>query len=310
MSGCGRDDASGVTGEQVPGRSGFVSVVGRPNVGKSTLVNVLVGEKVAITSPRPQTTRNVIRGVLTIEDPPAQIVFVDTPGLHKPRTALGERLNRLVYGSLAETDLVVFVLDATAPVGPGDRMIAERLRDVADRTLVAVNKVDAAGPHEIAAQLAEAGTWDFAAYVPVSAIDEDGVDVLLDELTGRIPEGPPFFPPDMRTDQPDELLVAEIVREKYLGRLRDELPHSLAVVADEIAERESGTVYVAATAYVERESQKGIVIGKGGNTLREVGEAARGELESFFGAPVYLDLRVKVERDWQRRDALLDRLGF
>ena len=291
-------------------RSGFVSVVGRPNVGKSTLVNALVGGKVAITSPRPQTTRNTIRGVLTLPERDTQIVFVDTPGLHKPRTALGALLNRLVEGSIAEADAVLFVLDATQKIGPGDRRIAERLRRAATPVVVAVNKVDAASKAEIAEHLAEAGEWDFAAYVPTSAVRRTGLEPLVDELVALLPEGPFYFPPDMRSDQPDQLLTAEIIREKYLVRLRDELPHSLAVVVDEMEERPNGTLYVAATIYVERDSQKGMVIGKGGRLISVVGREAREELEFIFGTSVYLDLRVKVEKDWQRREALLDRLGF
>lgn len=291
-------------------RSGFVSVVGRPNVGKSTLVNALVGTKVAITSPRPQTTRNAIRGVLTTAEEDLQIVFVDTPGLHRPRTALGERLNRLVYGSLEDSDAVLFVLDATQEIGPGDRLIADRLSETGTPVVVAVNKIDVAKPDQVVAQLAEAGEWGFAAYVPVSALTVDNTAPVVGELRELLPEGPAYFPADMHTDQPDVLFAGELVREKYLARLRDELPHSLAVVVEEIATRDTGTVYVAATVYVERSSQKGIVIGRGGSVLRAVGGEAREELESFFGAPVYLDLRVKIERDWQRREQLLDRLGF
>lgn len=289
-------------------RGGFVSVVGRPNVGKSTLVNALVGEKVAITSPRPQTTRNTIRGILNRED--TQIVFVDTPGLHRPRTALGNRLNRLVYGSLEETDAVLFVLDATQAIGPGDRLIAERLRAAKAKVIVVVNKTDKARHEQIAEQLAEASDWDFIAYVPVSARDLDGTDRILDELSPLLEEGPQFFPTDMHMDQPEHLYAAELIREKFLHRLREELPHSLAVVVDEIEPREKGVVYVGASAYVERKSQKGIVIGKGGALLREVGTEAREDLERFFGEAVYLDIRVKVEEEWQRRDQTLDRLGF
>lgn len=292
------------------GRSGFVAVVGRPNVGKSTLVNSLVGHKVAITSSRPQTTRNALRGVLTIPEPPAQLVFVDTPGFHKPRTALGERLNRLVSSSLADTDAALFVLDATQAVGPGDRLIAQRIVEAGVSAVVAVNKVDLATPAQVAEQLVEAGAWDFAAYVPVSALEGEGARPLIEELIVLVPHGPFFFPPEMTTDQPDRLLAAEIVREKYLVRLRDELPHSLVVVTDEMEVREGGTVYLAATVYVERESQKGMVIGKGGSMVGAVGKEARQELETIFEAPIYLDLRVRVEKDWQRRETLLDRLGF
>ncbi len=291
-------------------RSGFVSVVGRPNVGKSTLVNALVGQKVAITSPRPQTTRNTVRGVLTLPDEDAQIVFIDTPGLHKPKNALGERLNHLVSGSLKDADAVLFVLDATQKIGPGDRLIAERLQQAGSPVVVVVNKVDLASKEQVAEHLLEAGEWDFAGYVPTSATKGAGLEAVVSELLALLPEGPFYFPPDMRTDQPDRLLAAELIREKYLARLREELPHSLAVVVDEMETRPNGTVYVAATIYVERDSQKGMVIGKGGRLISVVGREAREEMETVFGAPVYLDLRVKVEKDWQRRDALLDRLGF
>ena len=288
--------------------SGFVPVVGRPNVGKSTLVNSLVGEKVAITSARPQTTRNTIRGVLTTSD--AQLVFVDTPGLHKPRTALGARLNTLVDGSIAEADAILFVLDATQRIGPGDRRIAERLLEAGAPVVVVVNKVDAASQEQTIVQLDEAGEWDFEAYVPISALKDDGLDRVVRELVALLPDGPYFFPPEMHTDQPDQFLAAELVREKYLSRLREELPHSVAVVVGDIETRDDGVVVVPAIVYVERESQKGIVIGKGGELAKAVGSEARPELERLFGAKVFLDLRVKVEKDWQRLDHALDRLGF
>lgn len=291
-------------------RSGFIPVVGRPNVGKSTLVNSLVGHKIAITSSRPQTTRNTIRGVLTLSDPDRQFVFVDTPGLHRPRTTLGERLNRLVYGSLADSDIVVFVLDATQEIGPGDRLIAERLQASATATVVAVNKADIARKTQIVDQLAEAGEWDFAAYVPVSALLATGLSPLVSELDKRLPEGPLYFPPGVHTDQPDRLLAGELIREKYLSRLQEELPHSLAVVVGDIETRRNGVVYIPATVYVERNSQKGIVIGKGGDMIRAVGSEARAELELLFGAECYVDLRVRVEKDWQRREQGLDRLGY
>lgn len=290
--------------------SGFVSVVGRPNVGKSTLVNALVGSKVAITSPRPQTTRNTIRGVLTLPDRDAQLVLVDTPGLHRPRTALGERLNTLVSDSLADADAVLFVLDARQPVGPGDRLIAERLREAQATTVVAVNKIDVASADETMVHLAEAGEWDFDAYVPVSAKTGDGLEPLVDELVARLEPGPFFFPSDAVSDQPDRFLAGEIVREKYLARLREELPHSLAVVVDEMEMQDNDVLRIEATVYVERDSQRGMVIGKRGSMIRDVGTEARTELERLFGTKVFLDLRVRVERDWQRTDELLDRLGF
>ena len=291
-------------------RSGFISIVGRPNVGKSTLVNALVGEKVAITSSRPQTTRNTIRGVATLPDGSAQLVLVDTPGIHKPRTALGERLNTLVYGSLAEADAVLFVLDARQAIGPGDRLIAERLQAAGSPVVAVVNKIDIASKDDVLVQLAEAGEWDFAAYVPVSARTGDGLGAVTDELIDLLEPGPFFFPPDATSDQPDSQLAGEIVREKYLARLREELPHSLAIVVDEMETQENGVLRVEATVYIERDSQKGMVIGKGGSIVRDVGTEARRDLERIFGTKVYLDLRVRVEKDWQRNDETLDRLGF
>ena len=289
-------------------RSGFVAVVGRPNVGKSTLVNAAVGSKVAITSPRPQTTRNTIRGVVHGDD--AQLVLIDSPGLHKPKNALGERLNRLVYGTLTEADAALFVIDATAPIGPGDRLIADRLREAGVSTVVAVNKTDAARSDQIVAQLGDAGEWDMAAYVPVSGLEGDGLPELVGELVALMPEGPAYFPPDMVSDQPEQLIIAELVREKYLARLREELPHSLTVVVDDMEERENGTVYIGARVVVERNSQKGIVIGKGGTLLKTVGAEARSEIEPLLGSAIFLDLRVKVEKGWQDEPQLLDRLGF
>lgn len=290
-----------------------MTVVGRPNVGKSTLVNGLVGSKVSITSSRPQTTRNAIRGVVTLPaegEPEHQIVLIDTPGLHKPRTSLGERLNKLVYGTLAEADAIVFVLDATQEIGPGDRRIAERVTVPGTPVVLVVNKVDVAAPTQIIEQLAEAADWDFHAYVPLSALTTDGLKLLVGELIGLLPEGPLYFPRDATSDQPEQLLIGEIIREKFLERLRDELPHSLTVVVREMEERPNGVLYVDAVLIVERESQKGIVIGKGGDLIGAAGTEARGEIEALLGCKVFLDLRAKVERDWQRDPHLLDRLGF
>ncbi len=289
-------------------KSGFVAVVGRPNVGKSTLVNAAVGSKVAITSARPQTTRNTIRGV--VHRPDAQVVLVDSPGLHKPRTELGERLNRLVYGTLTEADAVLFMLDATSAIGPGDRRIAERLGHSGHKTVVAVNKIDAASNPQIASQLATAGEWDFAAYVPTSATNGEGVEVVLDELVALLDEGPAFYPESMLTDQPEHQVIAEIIREKYLGRLHEELPHSLTIATDDVEERPNGMTYISARVIVERDSQKPIVIGSKGELLRTIGQEAREDLESLLATPVYLDLRVRVEKGWQDRPQLLDRLGF
>ena len=277
------------------------------------MVNALVGSKVSITSSRPQTTRNTIRGVVTLPvdgEPEYQIVLVDTPGLHKPRNSLGERLNNLVYGTLAEADAIVFLLDATQKIGPGDRRIADRVSGTGTAVILVVNKVDIASPVQIAEQLDEAAEWDFGAYVPLSAVTSDGLDLLVDEITDLLSEGPLYFPPDAKTDQPEQLLIAEIVREKFLERLREELPHSLTVFVRDIEERENGMLYVDALLIVERESQKGIVIGKGGELIAAAGSEARREIEALLGAKVFLDLRAKVEKDWQRDPQLLDRLGF
>lgn len=295
-------------------RSGFVAVVGRPNVGKSTLVNRIVGHKVSIISSRPQTTRSTIRGVLTHRgedgEPLWQMVLVDTPGLHRPRTELGQRLNGLVYGTLAEADVVLFVLDATGPIGPGDRLIAERVQSVEKPVVVALNKIDAANRGEVISQLGEAAIWDMTAYVPVSAREGDGVDELIGEIEPLLGEGPLYFPPDQWSDQPEAQVISEIIREKFLERLRDELPHSLVVRVEDLDERDDGLVTIAADALVERQSQRGIVIGKGGALLQLAGTEARQELEALLGTKVNLQLHVSVEKDWQRRPAVLDRLGF
>ena len=289
-------------------KSGFVAVVGRPNVGKSTLVNRLVGEKVSITSSRPQTTRNVIRGV--VHGDGHQIVLVDTPGLHKPRNELGERLNALVYGSFAETDLSLFLIDATAAVGPGDQLIAGRLAESDTPVYVVVNKVDVASRGQVVEQLAKAGEWGFDEYFPIAARTGDGVDALTEAIVEVLPEGPEYFPPSMTSDQPESIVLAELIREKFLERLHDELPHALVVVVDDIEERDDGIVDVRADVIVERESQKGIVIGRGGAMLREAGSEAREEIERILASQVNLQLRVSVEKDWQRKPLLLDRLGF
>ena len=289
-------------------KSGFVAVVGRPNVGKSTLVNQMVGTKVSITSTRPQTTRNAIRGV--VHGPDHQIVLVDTPGLHRPRTELGSRLNSLVYGTLADADVVLFLIDATAPIGPGDRLIAERLIESKADVLVAVNKVDAASRVETVEQLVEAAEWPFEHYFPISARTGEGVVEMVSEIVARLPDGPRYYPEGMTTDLPEALVVAEIVREKFLDRLSDELPHALVVRVEEINQRGDGLIDVVADVIVERGSQKGIVIGKGGALLGAAGTEARQELESLFGERVNLSLRVTVEKDWQRTPQLLDRLGF
>jgi GTPase len=299
-------------------RSGFVCLVGRPNTGKSTLTNALVGSKVAITSSRPQTTRHTIRGIVHRED--FQIILVDTPGLHRPRTLLGKRLNDLVRDTYAEVDVIGLCIPADEAIGPGDQWIVEQIRSVAPTTtLVAVvTKIDKVAKDTLAAQLAAVGELigltdgRQAEVVPVSALTGEQIDVLIDVLAAGLPPGPAYYPDGELTDQPEEVLMAEFIREAALEGVRDELPHSLAVVIDEVNPREGrdDLIDVYAVLYVERESQKGIVIGKGGARLREVGTAARGQIEKLLGTKVYLDLRVKVAKNWQRDPKQLGRLGF
>jgi GTP-binding protein Era len=295
-------------------RSGFVCFVGRPNTGKSTLTNALVGAKVAITSNRPQTTRHTIRGIVHRED--FQIVLVDTPGLHRPRTLLGKRLNELVRNTYSEVDVIGLCIPADESIGPGDRWIYEQIRAVAPRTtLVAiVTKIDRVPKERLAAQLMAVSelVGQDTEIVPVSATTGEQVDVLIGVLVDQLPPGPAFYPEGELTDEPEEVLMAELIREAALEGVRDELPHSLAVVIEEVSPREGrdDLIDVHAILYVERDSQKGIVIGKGGARLREVGTAARTQIEKLLGTKVYLDLRVKIAKNWQRDPKQLGRLGF
>lgn len=303
-----------------PYRSGFACFVGRPNAGKSTLTNALVGEKIAITSSKPQTTRHAIRGI--VHRPDGQLVLVDTPGLHRPRTLLGQRLNDVVRTTWAEVDLIGFCLPADQKIGPGDRFIGNELARIPRTPKMAiVTKVDLATPDQVAAQLAtvadlgeELGT-DWVDIVPVSATRGDQLDLLADLLLAQLPEGPPLYPDGELTDQPEETLVAELVREAALEGVRDELPHSIAAVVEEMNPRESRPadkplLDVHVNLYVERDSQKAIVIGRGGSRLRKVGTKARQQIERLLGTPVYLDVHVKVAKDWQRDPRQLRKLGF
>lgn len=291
-------------------RAGFVAVVGRPNVGKSSLINTLVGQKVAIVSDKPQTTRLPVRGILTRED--FQIVFTDTPGFHKPRTALGEVLNRRVGETVADAEVVLLVVDAAAGVGRGDAYVAQsKVAPHPGPKVCAVNKVDLLRHHAVVPQLAAAAELaEFDHIVPVSAKTGAGTGELLQVLVDSLPEGEPIYPEGVATDLPLALRVAEVVREKALAVTREEVPHSIAVVVEELERDEGrGLTRVLATLFVERESQKPIVIGKGGQTLKTIGTRAREELELLLGTRVYLELRVKVQREWQRDPAALARLG-
>lgn len=300
-------------------RSGFVCLIGRPNTGKSTLTNALVGEKVAITSSRPQTTRHTIRGIVHRED--FQIVLVDTPGLHRPRTLLGKRLNDLVRDTYSDVDVIVLCIPVDEAIGPGDRWIYEQIRDVAPRTtlVVAVTKIDKAPKDRVAAQLMAVNELvgeHAAAIVPVSATTGEQVEVFIGVLVDQLKPGPAFYPDGELTDEPEETLMAEFIREAALEGVRDEMPHSLAVVIDEVSPREGRSeeqgelIDVRAILYVERDSQKGIVIGKGGARLKKVGSNARRQIERLLGTKVYLELRVKVAKNWQQDPKLLGRLGF
>jgi GTPase len=278
-------------------RSGFVTFVGRPNVGKSSLVNAICGRKVSIVSDKPQTTRHRIMGVLTRPD--EQIVFVDTPGLHKPVSALGERVNATALGSVSDVDATCLVLDATAPFGKGDRWVAEKIH--MPDSVVIVNKTDVASRKQVMAMLQAASSLEAAEYFPVSAKTGDGVGALVDHLGSRLPPGPKYFPDDEVSDLPEERWVAELVREQLLAVTRDELPYSIAT---QVTEWEWPRIRV--DIIVERDSQKGMVIGKGGQILKQVGELARAEMPPG----VYLELRVKVDKDWQRRPERVERLGY
>ncbi|BBX38252.1 GTPase Era [Mycolicibacterium mageritense DSM 44476 = CIP 104973] len=295
-------------------RSGFVCFVGRPNTGKSTLTNALVGSKVAITSNRPQTTRHTIRGIVHRED--FQIILVDTPGLHRPRTLLGQRLNDLVKDTYSEVDVIGLCIPADEGIGPGDRWIYQQIRAVAPKTtlIAIVTKIDKVPKDRVAAQLLAVSelVGPDTDIVPVSATAGEQLDVLTDVLVAKLPPGPAYYPDGELTDEPEEVLMAELIREAALEGVRDELPHSLAVVIEEVEPREGrdDLIDVHAILYVERDSQKGIVIGKGGARLREVGTAARTQIEKLLGTKVYLDLRVKIAKNWQRDPKQLGRLGF
>ena len=290
-------------------KSGFAAVIGRPNVGKSTLINALIGQKIAIMSDKPQTTRSRILCILTDED--AQIIFLDTPGVHKPKHKLGDYMAKATEGALHGVDVVVFVVDVTEKMGAGEQYILKQLANVRVPVLLAVNKVDCIPHTEVLPVLANyAKAYDFAGIVPISAREGENLDGLLGEIKKYLPEGPQYYPADMVTDQPERLIVAELVREKVLELTRDEIPHAVAVDIEEMTTRVKGDVYIRAVIYVERESQKGIVIGAHGALLRTIGQRARADMETLLGTKVYLDLWVKTRKDWRNRASALREFGF
>lgn len=297
-------------------RAGFVSVVGRPNAGKSTLMNAMVGTKIAITADQPETTRRVIRGIVHRDD--GQLILVDTPGMHRPRTLLGERLNDMVGQALSDVDAVVLCMPADEPAGPGDRYILEAVAKTGAPIFAVLTKTDRVTRDALAERIVEVSQMhEFAEIVPVSAVAGEQVELLADLLIERMPESPPLYPKDTITDETEEELIAELIREAALVGVREELPHSIAVVVEEMNERprkkgddRPPVMAINAHLFVERRSQKGIVIGKGGQRMKRVGQQAREGIERLLGQPVYLDLHVKVAKEWQRDPKMLGRLGF
>jgi len=294
-------------------RAGFVGLAGRPNVGKSTLVNAIVGSHVAIVSMRPQTTRRAIRGIATDTEAGRQLVLVDLPGVQKPRDVLTERMQNRVERELADSDLALLVVNGEQGIGPGDRFIARALVEAnsALPTICAVNKIDTVGPNQLVPVLSEAAELEGVDEVfPISARIGEGLAELIERLSDLVPEGPYLYPPENHSDQPGETMLAELIREQVLNRTRDEIPHSVEVNVKEVDRREDGLVTVRAEVWVETESQKGILIGKSGKKVGEIGTAARSSLEAELGAKVHLDLKVRVRSHWRRDEGLLDRLGI
>ncbi|MFV8826691.1 GTPase Era [Alkalihalobacterium sp. APHAB7] len=291
-------------------KSGFVAIIGRPNVGKSTLLNYIVGQKIAIMSDKPQTTRNKIQGVYTNND--AQIVFLDTPGIHRPKHKLGDFMMKIANNTLREVDIVMFVIDAGEGFGSGEQFILDRLKESKTPVFLVVNKIDKVHPEKLLDIInGYKDRHTFEEIVPVSALEGNNVPTLLEQITKHLPEGPQYYPADQVTDHPERFIVAELIREKALHLTREEIPHSLAVVIEQMKQREgSETVYVGATIIVERSSQKGIIIGKQGSMLKEIGKRARADIEALLGSKVFLELWVKVQKDWRNKGHQLRDFGF
>lgn len=290
-------------------KSGFVSIIGRPNVGKSTFLNRVIGQKIAIMSDKPQTTRNKIQGVYTTES--AQIIFIDTPGIHKPKHKLGDFMMKVAHNTLKEVDLILFMINAEERLGRGDEFIMERLKETDTPVFLVINKIDRVHPDDLLPLIDQyRERFDFQEIVPISALQGNNVEALLDQIQSYLPEGPQYYPSDQVTDHPERFIISELVREKVLQLTREEVPHSVAVVIDSIERRENKAVYVAATIVVERDSQKGIIIGKQGKMLKEIGKRARVDIENLLGSKVFLELWVKVQKDWRNRLSQLRDFGF
>ena len=290
-------------------KSGFVSVIGRPNVGKSTLINSLIGQKIAIMSDKPQTTRNKILCVLTQDD--AQILFIDTPGIHKPKHKLGEYMVKAAENTLKEVDVILFVVDATENIGAGELYIMERLQSTQAPVILVVNKVDQINKQQVLPVISRySDKLNFVGAIPISAKEKTNLDQLVEEIKKYLEEGPQYYPSDMITDQPERLVIGELIREKALHLTKEEIPHAIAVDIEEISKRNNDDLYIRATIYVERESQKGIVIGAKGSLLKEIGQLARADIENLLGSKVYIDLWVKVKKDWRDNDVLMKNFGY
>ncbi|QYR20132.1 GTPase Era [Paenibacillus sp. sptzw28] len=289
--------------------SGFVAIVGRPNVGKSTLINEMIGQKIAIMSDKPQTTRNKIHGVYTTDK--SQIVFLDTPGIHKPLSKLGDYMVKSAVGTLGEVDAALFLIDASEGLGGGDRFIIEQLKKVKTPVFLVMNKIDKIHPEALLPLIAQyKELHEFDEVVPISALEGNNIDTLLNVLSRYLPEGPQYYPADQVTDHPEQFVCAELIREKILHQTREEVPHSIAVAIEDMRVQENGVVYIGAVIFVERDSQKGIVIGKQGALLKEVGKLARRDIELLLGSRVFLELWVKVKKDWRNQERMLKDLGF
>lgn len=290
-------------------KSGFVAIVGRPNVGKSTLLNRIVGQKIAIMSDKAQTTRNKIQGVYTT--PEAQLIFIDTPGIHKPKHRLGDFMVETAYSALREVDAVLFMISADQKRGKGDDFIIERLTNVQSPVYLVINKIDKVHPDELLGIIEDySSQMEFAQVVPISATEGNNVERLMEVLVDEMPEGPQYFPDDQVTDHPEYFIVSELIREKVLFLTRDEVPHSVAVVIDTMKRNENNKIHIQATIIVERDSQKGIIIGKGGKMLKDIGTKARRDIENLLGDKVFLELWVKVQKDWRDKRVYLQDFGY